>query len=320
MAKFHFIIFSPPQAIDHTLKYMCEALSVCGHQVSVGLGEFHREAINIIPDAYYTIEDAKRLVQIKARDGLRIGVLTTELYAFGTVPYAHHGLAIQSLAHRPDIEARFRARFESLYCLVPEMDFVWSLLERSAAEFAPLAKSSLWFPYGFTEVLPPDYRMYEKDVDVVFIGKATPHRTEVIDRMRSGGISVFAFGPEMEMGYLPEGLLEATLCRAKIGLNLTLTHLVPFEIDPRFASCTRVQQMLARDICVVSEEIPFDNPYARYVINGDVESLGGICGNLLASGAWRDVGLKNGNSFREEMDALRICAPVIDRTLAEMKG
>ena len=110
------------------------------------------------------------------------------------------------------------------------------------------------------------------------------------------------------------------LDRAKIGLNLTLHGLEDDEIgvDPRFASCQRVTDMLSRDICVVSEEIPFDNPYAEFMVSSQVEALADHCRKILAGGTWREDGASSAAEFHAAMDVQKVCRPVIERTLAAL--
>ena len=116
---------------------------------------------------------------------------------------------------------------------------------------------------------------------------------------------------------LPQCLLSSLLDRAKIGLNLTLSarNETPDGVDPRFASCLRITEMLDRNICVVSEEIPLDNPYADYMVTTPLERLASTCKELLDSGRWREAGRSSAAAFRRKMDVTRVCGPVIERTL-----
>jgi hypothetical protein len=113
-------------------------------------------------------------------------------------------------------------------------------------------------------------RRSPKDIDVVFFGTSTPHRVAVLKCLVAEGINVVAVGRDFPVGFLPPSMIHSLLDRAKIGLNLPLhaQNDGPPDFDPRFVSCGRVAEMFGRDLCVVSEEIPFDNPCCRPLISG----------------------------------------------------
>ena len=84
------------------------------------------------------------------------------------------------------------------------------------------------------------------------------------------GMNVVAVGQGFQGDWIPPAIVESLLDRAKIGLNLTLHGLEDAEtlgVDPRFASCQRIIEMLSRQLCVVSEEIPLDNPYSEFMVS-----------------------------------------------------
>jgi hypothetical protein len=135
--------------------------------------------------------------------------------------------------------------------------------------------------------------------------------------LTNAGLNVVVAGGGWGLGFLPDMLLQSLLDRAKIGLNLTLHSLRdnPTGPDPRFASCMRIAEMLERRVAVVSERLP-NNPYVAFMHQAEVDDLAALCQSLLKDERWRTESERLSNSFSTEMDAVTLCRPVIDRTVA----
>ena len=131
------------------------------------------------------------------------------------------------------------------------------------------------------------------------------------------GTSVVCVGRNFSAGYHRRLKLDLLIDRAKIGLNLNPhgEHETETGVDPRFASCMRIVEMLERETCVVSEHIPLDNPCADYMQCAEPQDLAETCRTLLAEDRWRPAGEDAASRFRIEMDVTKVCAPVIERTL-----
>lgn len=149
----------------------------------------------------------------------------------------------------------------------------------------------------------------------------TPHRKSVIEYFVDAGLQVVTAGPGFALlGYRAWPLLESMIDQSKIALNLTLIRkddALP-GTDPRFVSAMRVLECLQRDVVVVSEDIPFDNPYKDFMESAAIDELPNLCERLLESGLWDKIGEQNGNNFRANMNVKNICSPVIERTLSSM--
>jgi hypothetical protein len=303
------------QMNDETLDYFRESMSRCGYNSRLNYLSLRQDAINILFEPFEQSEEVEWLLGMK-RQGFRFGMVVSELYINNEIPYLESGLALMSVNDKT-LHDRFRKRRGLLETLIREAEFSWSLLERSGENFKSLNPNSFFYPFGHTRTVPADLRRSVKDIDILFIGKATPYRLKIIEGLANAGLSVFAYGGDFPSGHLPNLLLNSVYDRAKIGLNLTLNGAIPTADgrDQRFASCTRIQQMLAREICVVCEEIPWDNPYRPYMVNSSVENLVETFRNLLSGDAWHSMGIKNSTLFRAEMDAAIICKPVIDKSV-----
>ncbi|HUD25736.1 MAG TPA: hypothetical protein VMQ45_08630, partial [Burkholderiaceae bacterium] len=89
-------------------------------------------------------------------------------------------------------------------------------------------------------------------------------------------------------------------------------------IDPRFASCMRITEMLERETCIVSEEIPLDNPYRDFMRSDQPERVASTCKELLSGDGWRQAGELGAAKFRTSMNVVDVCKPVIDDTLSKI--
>ena len=295
--------------------YMRGALGRCGHETTVTLEEVYRRAINVFFEYFPDEEFIEHLLALKKANGLRMGVIATELMVGGSIPYARHGMQWTG-----DKTEFFRKRVGGFERVAGQADFVWSWLERTAHEYRGICPVSEFFPVGHIATIPAYQRQAPKDIDVLFFGTRTPHRTDLIGRFRALGINVLCIGRGFPLGYMIKSQLASYLDRAKIGLNLNLHAEDDTDngVDPRFASCMRITEMLDREMCIASEEIPLDNPYRNFMVSAEAGDLAATCQQLLASGAWESAARINAQRFREQMDVVKVCGPVIDRTLVGM--
>lgn len=297
-----------------TIKYFREAISACGHEVTVEHEMVYKEAINLYFEHFFNDDFYKKIIAIKRQHGLRMGLITTELVVDGTIPYARHGIRAGA---EKDKAAYIARRVAGQEIAARDMDFVWSMIERTSVGCRKFNPISEFFPVGHTGSVPTTVRRSPKDIDVCFFGAKTPHRERVLQALAAQGLRVVAVGGGFPQGYLPEDWLNSLLDRSKIGLNLTLHARDESvgDVDPRFASCIRLAEMLGREVCIVSEHIPLDNPYAAFTLSAPPDGLAALCREVVDGGRWRQFGPSAAAAFRTAMDAGTICAPVIERTL-----
>jgi hypothetical protein len=295
--------------------YMRATLGKCGHETTLDQDQIYRGAINVFFEYFPDHDFIRRIHELKHRHSLKIGVIATELMVGGTIPYGRNGMLWDG-----DKETLCRNRVSGFDQFVRGVDFVWSWLERTAQEYRDCASVSRFFPVGHVFEIPRFARHSPKDIDVIFFGMRTPHRTAVLERFQAQGIEVRCVGRGFPLGYLPKAYLASLMDRAKIGLNLNLHSEddTVDGIDPRFASCMRITEMLDRELCILSEEIPLDNPYREFMQSDTAELLAIKCRQLLTDGGWREAGASAAARFRNEMNVLEICRPVIDDTLARI--
>lgn len=304
-----------------TIKYLREVLSLCGHDVTITWDQLSKDAINLYFEFFQDGDFwARNFHLLRKAHGVRIGIVATELMVGGTIPYARHGINYSDKEQDTTGE-RSKVRMDGFHAVIKEVDFVWAFLERTAFEYRNRVGICEFFPVGCVEVVSPERRRAPKDVDIVFFGKATPHRIAIIESLKNSGLDVLVTGTGWPGGsYCPATLLESFLDRAKIGLNLTLHSAdeTAGGIDPRFASCIRIVEMFSREILIVSESIPLDNPYRPYLFEDQPDKLATLCQSLLEGDRWRQEARVRTEQFRTRMNAVELCRPVIDNTLTRL--
>jgi hypothetical protein len=282
------------------LEYLQWTLFKCGYETKVSSDRIEKEAINILLEHFVDEALNSQILKLKKDHNLIIGQVATELIVNGKIPYF-------------DNPGRVRG-FE---LMVRELDFLWCFLERTAASYKTAARFCEFFPVGSIPGRPPAIPMAPKDLDVIFFGKKTPHRAAILDECERQGITVFSIGDGFPNGYQDDVIVKSAMQRAKLGLNLTDVNAghASATDDPRFASCFRIKNMLDNNLCIVSEHIPFDNPYVPFMISVPLELIPRQIKDLLATGRWRDIGGAMGAAFRRDMDVTKLCRPVISRTI-----
>jgi len=297
------------------IDYMRGTLGKCGHETTVVQDEIYPKAINVFFEYFPEPAFIEQVLQLRKSHGLKIGVIATELMVGGTIPYGKHGMLWDG-----DKETFFRKRVAGFEAFAHGVDFVWSWLQRTAHEYRDCGRVSRFFPVGHVFESPRPARLAPKDIDVLFFGTRTPHRSAVIDSFHAQGIKVLCVGRGFPVGYQSKSYLGSLMDRAKIGLNLNL-HAEDDTvdgIDPRFASCMRITEMLERETCIVSEEIPLDNPYRDFMRSDQPERVASTCKELLSGDGWRQAGELGAAKFRTSMNVVDVCKPVIDDTLSKI--
>ena len=293
------------------LNYTMRSISINGHNITLSSETFDNSAINLIFESFNP-ETASLILKLKKRNNLKIGVIATELMTLEGFPYGSDGIYVGDGFAKIDY---LTDRFNGFSAMLDGVDFLWCFLERTARIFQARINSSYHYPFGFVEpYLPIKYRRCKKDIDVLFFGTATRHRIEVIENLTKSSINVVTTGRGWPTSYMPGIGLTSLLDRSKIGLNLTLTRPRSSDYDPRFVSCARITEMFNHDLLVVSEEIPYDNPYKEYMICTSLDTLADCIKGLLKDYD-SNLGTILGAEFRLNYRAEDICKSAINSTL-----
>ena len=306
---------SAAMALAPPVRYLRQVLGANGHEVTVTYDQIYPRAINLWLENFRGPKDyAQQFRDLRRKHGARVGVIATELIVGGVIPYDVQGVDLMG-APAERQKSLMRERVAKLNAVVGEIDFLWSFLQRTAEEYAGRCAISDFLPVGFTGAVAYRERRSPKDIDVFFFGRATRHRAMVLNRFADTGLSVAFSGIGMPGGWAPDYIVESMLDRAKIGLNLTLQSRGDTKADPRFASCFRVKEMLERGVCVVSEDIPLDNPYREFVTSSAVEDIADTCRRLISAGEWEALTPHRTGAFQKTMDAAKIAADIVAKAV-----
>ena len=289
---------SVAESLAPLIDYMRQSLSKCGHEVTVSHEHLTADGINLFFEGFHIPEFVDQLIQFKKKQGLRFGLIATELMQAEEIPYAKHGVIYPAHINKTDA---LKLRMSGFSAVATEADFVWSFLKRTTAYSKKFNAASYHYPVGYVQHLCAALRRSPKDIDVLFFGGRTPHRERILKKLADSGISVMAIGRGFPSGVLPTPLLHSLLDRAKIGLNLTLeSEPTASGIDPRFVSCMRVVEMLDRELLVVSEDVPHDNPYKEYMVSATANDLAVCIKDILQSESWTHLGCLNAAKYRKK--------------------
>jgi|SRR6266481_2343913 len=72
------------------VKYLRWALHHCGHETTVSQFDLVKDAINLIFEFAPSLEWSQEFIRIKKANGLRVGLVATELIVDGAFPYGNH--------------------------------------------------------------------------------------------------------------------------------------------------------------------------------------------------------------------------------------
>jgi hypothetical protein len=324
MAWFNIVVSNHGGAVGvfnltNLISYFRNSLSLCGHETTVGYTALPK-AINLYFEHFIGPSWAVEFREMRKSHNLKIGVVATELMLTVNgkleIPYAKNGIAYNGGQNQERGELRLRG-FEAV---LSEVDFLWTLLGRTAAEFKPRTRVCEFFPLGSVGPMRQEVWKSPKEIGVFFFGKNTPHRSNAFAAFAKQGINPVTVGQGFRHEWQPQVVVDSMTDRSKIGLNLTLHGLEEAEngVDPRFASCQRIVDMLNRNTCVVSEEIPLDNPYRDFIVSAPVDKLAERCRKILDGDSWHEIGATCAANFHDVMDVRKICQPAIERTLAAL--
>jgi len=298
-------------SLDPPVEYLRGALSICGHEVTVGWETIRPDAVNLLFEYFVDRSVIENIVSMRRRSSIRLGIVTTDLIVQSSIPDAEFSMPLGANLV-PD-------RIQGFETLAREVDFIWSWLQRTSDEARRHNPVSEYFPVGHVAEVPAKLRRSPRDIEVLFLGMRTPHRDRVLHSLGSQGLKVVPVGQGFPTEHLSHRMVESLIDRSKIALNLNLVSESEITgVDPRFASGMRIVGFLERDTSVVSEETPLDNPYKEYMQSAEPEALAETCRAVLSNDRWLSAGRDCAARFREAMDVAKICGPVVARTLAAM--
>jgi hypothetical protein len=275
-----------------------------GHRViDFGLSLALEPAMNVLVENFADDATTDRILKLKAEQGDRL--------RFGIVCPAdvEDDEAMESAA--------FPRRLGNLRRLLPAADFVWTLLPQAAlyAAWAGPGKAAQ-VELGFTERLlnrQPISNAGLRDLDILVIGRETPHRDAAVAELRRRGLACFTTGAKP----LPSFALDDLVRRTNILLDLRR------HAGARYASMVRIAKGLHSGTLVLSERN--SGRFCRlddYILPVDPKEVVERCIVVIQSGMAVDMGLaalakfRAETSMRRNMEAL-LKLPFFERVAAQ---
>lgn len=251
------------------------------HVIAFGTGMRDPPAVNVFVEFFEDDAVANAILSAKAQHGagFRFGIVCTEDIE-------------DALVMDP---AKYPRRRANLLRLLPQADFVWTLLPVAAyEEIAGAGKVGL-LEYGFSEACANPIPVQDRglrDVDVIIYGNRNPYRAAIGDALQQQGLTVF-FGHRETF---PTFVSDDIICRAKVLIDIRRGPGV------RFLSPTRIVKGLHCGTAVVSEQFdtsPIANLY-RYTLACPYEQLVERTLELVRSGMFLNVANASRQRFRAE--------------------
>ena len=81
-------------------------------------------------------------------------------------------------------------------------------MQRTADAYRSRTRVCELLPFGSVGEVADDVRRSPKDIDVLFVGKNTPHRTKVLQMMAEKGVAVVPIGHRFQSGWLAPAIVE----------------------------------------------------------------------------------------------------------------
>lgn len=259
-----------------------------GHHV-IAFGTDMRQApvINVLMEFFQDNPFAERILSAKRENGdrFRYGVLCTEDIE-------------DRLVMDPERNPR---RYANLVRILPEADFVWTLLPQNDVYEKICGPDRVaLLEYGFTEsflarnvLLDPRLR----DVDAVLYGNENDHRRPIAEALRKRGLECFISSREGWPNYIMNDIIR----RSKVLLDLRRGPGV------RFLSPTRINRGLHSRVAVVSERFdvsPISSLYG-YTTTADYDQLAETCAEIIRSGRHVALGLDAAARYQAETSMQR---------------
>lgn len=251
------------------------------HVIAFGTGMREPPAINAFIEFFEDDAIANAILSAKAQHGprFRFGIVCTEDIE-------------DELVMNPKDHPRRRA---NLLRLLPQADFVWTLLPVPAYEQVAGSGKVGLLEYGFSEPCADPSPIQDRglrDVDVIVYGNRNPYRAQIGDELQRRGLTVFFSHRETFPTFVTDDIIR----RAKVLLDIRRGPGV------RFLSPTRIVKGLHLGTAVVSEQFdtsPISNLY-RYTLACPYEQLVERTVELVKSGMFMNMARAASARFKAE--------------------
>jgi hypothetical protein len=205
-----------------------------------------------------------------------------------------------------DIPDYWRKRFRTFIAAQKQARAIWHLAESQVDAFKAATGHAnvCYLPHGYVEGFARVRHKPEahKDIDAIFTGTLTRHRSNLIHELKQRGINAIATKP---LNFVQR---EDLIARAKIALNLkqTSTWLYP--------SNSRYHYHLSNDSLMVSEDCPVACDLSPYILTAPGDQFTDLCCEAIAAGNWLPQARMRKELFMSEQPMTRLMHDLLDKT------
>ena len=186
-------------------------------------------------------------------------------------------------------------RYRNFLEVAKKAQFIWCIYRDSVPALQQLLGHDRvhYLPLGYSSQLSdgPVHRSSRREFDLFFVGKTTPYRSQILEKLKQAGLTV-----SHQEGYLPAYIRSSVLARSKISLSLKMAP------DWAVPSPNRIAYLLSNEACVVAEKMDYVLETDNYIELVESDELIQHCVSLIESGDWETLGTKNAQRFREELN------------------
>jgi hypothetical protein len=130
------------------LNYFKKTISLCGHDVVLSHTAVRTDSVNLFFEHFLTTNWADEFKKLR-NEGVRIGIITTEVMVKNSIPYQTHGINY-GVSQQHNIDT-VQQRLNGFNLALREVDFLWSMSERTYEEYENKMKINRFFPIGCIE-------------------------------------------------------------------------------------------------------------------------------------------------------------------------
>jgi hypothetical protein len=270
-------------SLSDLLSPIYAGLTECGHHViGVGTRLMAAPVVNLFVESFHGDAFTEELLGLKKTLG--------EKFIFGIIcaEDISDEIAMQ-VASEPQ-------RRVNLLRLLPEADFVWTLLpQKPLLDSLCHAERTALVEYGFAERCLDPYPVRDvagRDLDCIIYGNDSPYRSAVTEALGQQGLSYFVGYREL----YPNFVADDAIRRAKVLIDLRRRP------DVRFLSPTRIVKGLHFGVPVVSERFDASEIAKLYAYTEacPYNELAARCQQIIRQGNYIERGMEALGRFRTE--------------------
>ncbi len=253
----------------------------------------------------FTFDFVEAMKDVKQAPGTEFIIIGTE-FLTGQTFNNFDAADERTLDSHYDIPDYWRKRFRTFLKAQQQARAIWHLADSQVDAFRTATGHGTvcYLPHGYVEGFsrvrhkPNEH----KDIDAIFTGTMTRHRSDLVNELRSRGINALATKP---LNFVQR---EDLIARSKIGLNLKQTAMWQYPSNSRY------HYHLSNDSLLVSEHCHVPCDLSPYVEETPAERFADLCCDILSTGNWQLRAQEHKERFMAEQPMKRHMRDLLDMT------